>query len=155
MKLAKALFVLLIVTAGDALSFETQTHTLITKHAYDRSTLARRDSGSVFVNLGFDRLGEDQPFNVYWSSPTHFGFLRSDEQPLAPDSPEATRELWELCNAEAFGRPAAPDELDFSGVFVAQGLLRWPLDSWLLGGVVREDDVGPFQAAPPDVCEKE
>ncbi len=141
------------ICVGPSWSFETQTHTVITKQAYNRSTLVQRGVGSVYSRLGFDRLGEDQPFNTYWTSPASFGFLRSDQVPLSPDSPEDGREWWELCNASAF-RSAAPPNLRFADVFInGEGVFRYPLDSWLISGVVREDDVGPrLQALGTDFC---
>ncbi len=139
-----------------AFGFETQTHVGITKVAYDRSILAQQGPGSVSEILGFDRLNPKYPFRKYWDS-LRYLYVRSDESPLALDSPLAEPELFEQCNIQMFNRGDREPAVDFrvfNNVALEQNNRVYPVANWLIRGAVREDDLGS-KSHPPHWCDIE
>ena len=63
-----ALVLATILGAQSALAFDTQTHALMTRVAYQRSTIPRADGEALAHRLGWDRLIEDNRFQMFWSA---------------------------------------------------------------------------------------
>jgi hypothetical protein len=126
-------------------AFETETHALITRQAYENSLLATVGSNSVVNRLSLDRLDTATPFNIYWASETPPHYSTGGGSRNVGDG-EAAPEGFERCQMQEFLR--LPDELrQFRDIFIgtvnsnnSNSLL--PIQNWLVRGAIREDDLG-------------
>lgn len=137
------LALLLSVGAQPALSYETQTHALITAEAYDRSVLSQTGEGSVVSRLLLDRVLPSNPFKPYWTpvQPTmyfsdHTGDLPSFDRPAAFERCQMRQFLTLPLDREKF-QNLFVDTVEYDG---QPPLLN--IRNWLVRGAIREDDMG-------------
>lgn len=147
-------FTLLLSACGAAIAFETETHGLITYHAYTRSVLAEEGSGSIRNILGLHRLPNSNPFASHWDPVVEIAgyfdnlpFGRPYAYPREFPSVYNYVRLphrYENCQMETLQRVGwfgEGGELDN----VAGSL---SIQNWLIRGAIREDDVkAPFYSA--------
>ncbi|TAH45395.1 MAG: hypothetical protein E6Q43_06350 [Dokdonella sp.] len=132
--------------SGFASAYETQTHALITRMAYERSVLAKTDGNSIAKRLGFDRLHPNDPFKPYWLPEAEALYypIGSDfaEFIYLADAPAN----FERCQMRLFLELGQPRELFrnyFRNTVESAGQTPLlPIQNWLIRGAIREDDMG-------------
>jgi hypothetical protein len=139
----------------NAIGYETETHALITRKAYQESILSQTGSNSVSHILGLDRLDRFVPFRSYWTPPgslsdtyytnggwTGIGAL----DPTGWNVPED----FEHCQMAEFLQ-LDPSRAEFQLLFqdsvsiYEKGVssdATLPIQNWLVRGAIREDDLG-------------
>jgi len=146
----------------NASAFETPTHAVITKLAFDRSELAASSPDSIVQHLGLPRHETDYPFSTYWEAVPQHRYFRPVEGPLMPGAITAEPEPLEACNMGLFLHPRTPPAFRvFQNVVAspATDLQVYPVANWIVRGVVREDDQGSlietgefFGIGVPELC---
>ena len=130
-------------------AFETETHALITRTAYQRSALNATAAGSLRERLGIDRLDVTSPFEIYWD-PDHPTNYYTDGGASASAGATGQPERFELCQMQEFfgSRVYGQFVVLFSDTFgyTTSGDGVYPIQNWLVRGAIREDDMGggPF-----------
>ena len=142
------MFIVLALVAGccPALAYETQTHALITREAYARSSLASDAGNSIRHRTGLNRLHPYSVFNAYWSGDTAAYYLDGgDNGPTASvDYPDR----FEKCQMRAFlGLASDETRIQYYRLFAntveSSGYPEiLPIQNWLIRGAIREDDMG-------------
>ena len=140
---------ILSCVSQQCLSYETETHALITRTAFERSDLVV--SGSIAERLGLDRMFPPRPFSPYWTDDAELSFYYMD----GGGTPEAfgntnvflVPQGFERCQMQEFVRRfQSPDPrwLLFSNTVELSGAPTLPIQNWLVRGAIREDDLGPM-----------
>ena len=152
------IYFLALTFSCQALAFDTETHALITRKAWERSVLFQSPSGDVSPTiraLGLDRLNIATPFNYYWvpldldrqtRNPTYY----TDGSGLySVTSKQQYPEPFERCQMQEFLKiPPTPPKFQIFGNTVDSGSpfstsdTFLPIQNWLIRGAIREDDLG-------------
>jgi hypothetical protein len=149
----------LAITSGSCLAYETETHALITRQAYEKSSLSQQGKGSIVSTLGLDRLNLSSPFDPYWvpQDPEVY-YTNGGTSGVTPallglslvtgiDYPEA----FERCEMQEFLQISDGSRSQFKDLFegtVSSGTgpaatdSVLPIANWLVRGAIREDDLG-------------
>lgn len=128
--------------AQSALAFDTQTHALMTRVAYQRSTIPRADGETLASRLGWDRLSENNRFQMFWSADNRARYYKDGDRSERVSFPSS----FEKCQMRDFlnlGLRRRSFKSYFQGTVESQGnsgLL--PIQNWLVSGAIREDDMG-------------
>lgn len=134
-----------------ASAYDTETHALITRAAYQRSSLSDTGAESVMNRFGIDRLDPESPFRDYWITPPPTlypgtGAFYYDDGGLSGDNSIAgdVPEEFEHCQMLEFQSPNVdPIYQQLFSNTVAQNGDYLPVQNWLVRGAIREDDIGP------------
>lgn len=135
----------LMFVAPPAMSYEGETHGLITYQAYNLSGLSRTGQGTIVNRLGLDRLDPPSPFGAYWLAPlpdhgTYYDNV-AVSPPQYPSLLDYSREpnSFEQCEMQNL---LAAGWINSTDPMVAAGqVANLPIQNWLLRGVLREDDL--------------
>jgi len=149
------IFVLFLLSAECCVAFDTETHALITRTAFSRSTLSGVGTDSIVTQLGLDRLAFSLPFRDYWIQfPGDNYYYNGGVYRTSDSGPKWSRpEAFERCQMQEFNRfvkDTPPyneygllfnDTVDSgSPMFTKDTLL--PIQNWVVRGAIREDDLG-------------
>jgi hypothetical protein len=153
---AKALLIgaLTIGALPRADAYDAETHAFVMYKAYQESQLALTDPASLSVRLGLNRLDPPTPFNAYWQS------SGSDVGPLAYYDNTATFDPatyarapneYERCQMQVVASvPLVTNSLGtgwfdpLDPMLDGTDVAYFPVQNWLMRGVLREDDVTPL-----------
>jgi hypothetical protein len=131
-----------ILGAQSALAFDTQTHALMTRVAYQRSTIPVGDGETLARRLGWDRLSEENRFQMFWSADNRARYYKDGDRSEEVSFPSS----FEKCQMRDFLEVDEARET-VGGFFLDTVEDRGnsellPIQNWLVRGAIREDDMG-------------
>jgi len=156
MRYATLTFALVLAMATSAAqAYETSTHAYMTAEAFDRSVLSNTAAGSIWVQLGFDRLDAERPFHTPLT-PVPSDLEALDATNVAGEAyfdlvPQGSSFLPTSRNPYTNFESTQIDALIAQGRFsnvTNSGSFVFLTKGWLSRGAIREDDLKDGDSNP-------